>query len=261
MMLFDTHCHLTEPDLALRLPEILAQSRADQVAYWLSCATDRATFAPLLHLKQQYPHVFIALGVHPFFVAQASADDWSYLQQCLAVDQHIAVGEIGLDFYDRTLTDAAKNRQIEAFMHQLQLAEQWQRPIVLHQRHAFDACVHSMRQASFSHGGFAHAFSGSLQQAQQLITLGFKIGIGSVLLNPKAVKIRRLVAQLPLTDMVLETDAPFMPPPNSATAYNHPRHTLAVARAVADIQGVALAEVMGQTTRNALALLHRQTPA
>ena len=248
-MLFDTHCHLSHPALHTRLPEVLAEAAAQEVRRFLTPATGAENWAAVAKLSSA--QIDIALGIHPWFVDNQPADALDKLAQYLHAYPHALVGEIGLDFHPNRRHNAAA--QSACFEAQLQLAQSLQRPIVLHNLKADAACLAGIRRCGFTQGGFAHAFSGSLESAQAWLKLGFKIGIGSVLLKDNAQKIRRLATHLAWGDMVLETDAPFMPPtPNQP---NQPCNTRRIAAIVAALRQSDWQTVAQHTTRNALAVV------
>jgi TatD DNase family protein len=163
-----------------------------------------------------------ALGIHPLYVKTAQAGDLAALDAQLtqhAADPHlVAVGEIGLDYFVPELTSSPwRERQEHYFMAQLRLARQHGLPVILHSRRSADAVLKGLRIVAREHGhtpwhGIAHAFNGSAQQAQAFIGLGFKLGFGGALTYERAQNLRRLAATLPLTALVMETDAPDMPP-------------------------------------------------
>ena len=175
------------------------------------------------------------------------------LAQHLAQQPALLVGEIGLDFYDKTEPPARRAAQIQAFQAQLALAQQYRRPIILHNLRATAAIVQAIQSAKFTQGGIAHAFSGSLEEAQLLIRHGFKIGIGSLLLNPRAKKARIAAQQLPLDTLLLETDSPFGQPEKQ----NTPANVLRVAQIVAELRGMTLDELAGACEQNLVGLLER----
>lgn len=248
-MLFDTHCHLSHPDLQNRLPEIITEAAAHGVRRFLAPATGPQDWPAILTLTQ--PCIHIALGIHPWFADQHPAGPPNTLHRLLRQHPHAVVGEIGLDFHPAHRHSA--HTQNACFEAQLALAQSLHRPIVLHNRKAGPACMAAIQRTGFCQGGFAHAFSGSLEEARQWVQRGFKIGIGSVLLNARARKIRTVVAGLDLAHMVLETDAPHMSPQRGTA--NHPRNTRRVAETVAGIKQTDWQSVARTTTQNALTVL------
>lgn len=252
-MFTDTHTHLTHPTLFFRLPQIIAQARAAQVCQFIVPTAEHADWANALALLRQPEIRAIALGIHPWYAEQANASVLHELAQHLCQHPALLVGEIGLDFYDKTEPPARRAAQIQAFQAQLALAQQYRRPIILHNLRATAAVVQAIQSAKFTQGGIAHAFSGSLEEAQLLIRHGFKIGIGSLLLNPRAKKARIAAQQLPLDTLLLETDSPFGQPEKQ----NTPANVLRVAQIVAELRGMTLDELAGACEQNLVGLLER----
>ena len=252
-MFTDTHTHLTHPTLFFRLPQIIAQARAAQVCQFIVPTAEHADWANALALLRQPEIRAVALGIHPWHTEQASDSVLHELAQHLAQQPALLVGEIGLDFYDKTEPPARRAAQIQTFQAQLALAQQHRRPIILHNLRATAAIIQAIQFTQFTRGGIAHAFSGSLEEAQLLIKHGFKIGIGSLLLNPRAKKARIAAQQLPLDALLLETDSPFGQPENQ----NTPANVLRVAQIVAELRGMALDELAGACEQNLVELLGR----
>ena len=235
-MFTDTHCHLADPALLPQLPEVLAAARAANVCRFIVPATCRADWAAVLALA--------APDIHS-----------AALSQLLTQHPQALVGEIGLDFLHQNPSNAARTRQISLFEQQLRLAEQHRRPVIIHNLKASAAIVAAVRATRFSQGGIVHAFSGSLEEAQAFIRCGFKIGIGSLLLNPAAKKARQAAAALSLEHIVLETDSPFM----LKNETNTPANVRAIAETVAGLRGISLAALSVQTEINVAQLLAFQT--
>lgn len=256
-MLIDTHCHLD----ALENPqaELLAAKTAG-VARIVVPAVERAGFAAISALCASNPSLFPAYGIHPMFVDDASQSDLEILRDYLGQNNAAAVGEIGLDFYIDNYDQA---RQEQFFTEQLKIAHEFDLPVLLHTRHALDTVLKHLRhfygRASTSLStGIAHAFSGSRQQADELIGLGFKLGFGGAITYPRATRIRELAKTLPLSCIVLETDAPDMPPQFVERGQpNKPEYLQDIAQTLAALREVPLALIAQQTTSNALAVLSR----
>ena len=252
-MFTDTHTHLTHPALFFRLPQIIAQARAVQVSQFIVPTAEHADWANALALLRQPEIRAIALGIHPWYAEQANASVLHELAQHLHQQPALLVGEIGLDFYDKTEPPERRAAQIQAFQAQLALAQQHRRPIILHNLRATAAIIQAIQSTQFTRGGIAHAFSGSLEEARLLMQRGFKIGIGSLLLNPRAKKARIAAQQLPLDALLLETDSPFGQPENQ----NTPANVLRVAQIVAELRGMTLDELAGACEQNLVELLGR----
>lgn len=223
--LIDTHCHIDFSEFDHDRNKVLAQCAVRHV---------NTIVIPGIHAKQ-WPHLLIllnqaapvqllgALGMHPFFKAQHHPSHLKLLKQHMdRQSEHIiAVGEIGLDFYHGTEDAEA---QITLFTQQLVLAKHFNKPVIIHSRKAHDLICKQLRRIDFRNGGIVHAFSGSQQQAETFISMGFKLGIGGGITYPRASKLRHLVSILPLESFVLETDAPDMPLYGQQGVRNTPEH-------------------------------------
>lgn len=216
------------------------------------------------------------LGIHPLYVAQAPEDALAQLATALALHHDdprlVAVGEIGLDFFVPALRQPPlRERQMHFFAEQLKLARQHDLPVVLHSRRAVDA-VHQALRATVGRAGrwrgIAHAFNGSVQQAQALIGLGLKLGFGGAVTYPRALQLRRLASELPLAALVLETDAPDMPPQwlyvsaeqraaGQVQPPNSPAELPRIGAALAALRGIPVATLAQATYQNACEALPR----
>lgn len=216
--LFDTHCHLDLPELAADLPLHVAAAVAVGVTRILVPAVEAARWPALLQLQQHTSalQIELALGIHPWWADTATDAQLAQLQQCLHTEAGVcAVGEIGLDFVlsgpDDAATAQLQQRQQQLFSAQLTLAAAAGKPVVLHHRKSQPALLAELKRQQFQQGGILHAFSGSTAQAHAFLDLGFKLGIGGTISYARAEKTRNTVKKLPLSALVLETDAPAMP--------------------------------------------------
>lgn len=255
-MFIDTHCHLDAAEFDADREDIITAAQAAGVTDFIVPALGRANFAAVLSLAREYPACHAALGVHPLYVAASQAEDLSALRALLQQQRVVALGEIGLDRFVSPRDDALQEWW---FVEQLKLARHFDLPVVLHVRHAIDAVLGLLRRHPVV-GGIAHAFNGSQQQAEEFIRLGFKLGFGGAMTHPRALRIRRLAASLPLSSLVLETDAPDMAPvwlktPGAANPRNDPAQLPRMAMTLAQLRGMPLAEIAADTTANARAIL------
>ncbi len=175
------------------------------------------------------------------------------LDDTLRQDNCVAVGEIGLDNF---LPDRDEAMQEHYFIAQLDIARQLELPVLLHVRRAIDQVLKHLRRIPVP-GGIAHAFNGSRQQADEFIKLGFKLGFGGAMTFSGSKRIRELAATLPLDSIVLETDAPDIPPQWKAGAHNTPADLLPIAETLAQLRGLSLAEIAATTSANAFMALPR----
>ncbi|WP_301912246.1 TatD family hydrolase [Neisseria viridiae] len=252
----DTHCHLADPALRENLPHVLTAAREAGVGRFIvpaTCPQDWQDVADLAEMPSEHGQIRIALGIHPWFSGGIAEQDFTGLEAVLARYPRAWVGEIGLDFYDKTQTPQQRERQIQVFSRQLAIAQTLRCRVIIHNLKATADIAAAVKQAGFTQGGIVHAFSGSAEEARVLTKLGFKIGIGSLLLNPNARKIRETLKTLNDTDFVLETDSPFM----LKKEINTPANIPGIAKIAAEIRGTCVEKIAKVTERNADALLGR----
>ncbi|MCB1966514.1 MAG: TatD family hydrolase [Candidatus Accumulibacter sp.] len=257
-MLVDTHCHLAAGEFAGDRDAVAAAAHAAGVSTIVVPAVDVASFAEVRACCACYPGCAPAYGIHPLYVRNARSADLAALKEWLlrplpGSPQPVAVGEIGLDLF---VTDSAFDRQEQFFIEQLKIAREIDLPVLLHVRRAIDPVLKHLRRIRVR-GGIAHAFNGSRQQADEFIKLGFKLGFGGAMTHAGSTRIRRLAASLPLASIVLETDAPDMPPAWLAGGRNTPLALPRINELLAGLRAIDAAELARATTSNAHAALPR----
>ena len=271
----DTHCHLDAPEFAPDRAAMRARAAAAGVVHCVLPAVGVGNFDAVRHLAHEFGDSY-ALGIHPLCIAQASEADLTVLDAQLAEHRAdprlVAVGEIGLDFFvPEFTTPEMRERQEHFYREQLRIARRHGLPVLLHVRRSADRLLKYLRELAPPDGrwsGIAHAFNGSAAQAAAFVALGFKLGFGGAVTFERALALRRLAASLPLDAMVLETDAPDIPPQwlyrtadaraaGAAQGRNEPAELPRIAAVIADLRGIAPAELAAATTRNALAALPR----
>lgn len=267
----DTHCHLDAPEFSGEVATVRERAAAAGVVHCVLPAVEVANFGAVRDKAHQFGDSY-ALGIHPLCVARAHDGDLDVLDAALAVardDPHlVAVGEIGIDhFVPELLLSPLRERQ-EAFCGaQLKLAARHGLPVILHVRRSADRLLKALRALPVS-GGIAHAFNGSAQQAAEFIKLGFKLGFGGAVTYDRALQLRRLVVDLPLDALVLETDAPDIPPhwlyANAAQraaglpqGRNEPGELPRIAAVVAQLRGIDEATLAATALENACVALPR----
>lgn len=263
----DTHCHLDAPEFDADRAAVLARARAAGVREMVLPAVELANFGTVRALAVEHGAAY-ALGIHPLFTPKAQPEHLYALQQQLEEQRHeprlVAVGEIGLDHF---VADLDPVRQQQFYLAQLRLARAAGLPVILHVRRSADALLAGLRRIEVP-GGIAHAFNGSAQQAAQFVAMGFRLGFGGAMCFERAQQIRHLAATLPAHALVLETDAPDIPPPwlyrraqdraaGQAQGRNEPAELPRIAQTLAELRGWSLAETAAVTRANALAALPR----
>ena len=270
-MLIDTHCHLDAPEFGSDGPAVRAQAARQQVGLCVLPAVAVANFDAVRALAHAGGDAY-ALGIHPLYVKTAQDGDLDRLDAALQRYRDdprlVAVGEIGLDlFVPELCAEPLRARQQHFYVSQLRLARKYGLPVVLHVRRSVDQVLKGLRDVGRADWhGIAHAFNGSAQQAQSFIDLGFKLGFGGAVTYERALQLRRLAASLPLESIVLETDAPDMPPhwryktarqraAGEVQGVNSPAELPRIGSVLAELRGLSLAELADATTRNALLAL------
>ena len=254
--LIDSHCHLLDEPLFSKLPEVIQAAFVCGVSQFIVPCSHAHDFPVLAQLLRQYDCVIPAFGVHPFYVAETDlATALTQLELHLRQHPQALVGEIGLDFADKTLSDEQLEQQQAYFAAQLQLAQRLQRPVILHYRQSLDAMLNTVTAQGFDCGGFLHGYSGSIEQARPWLRLGFKLGLGSVLLKPNSRKVYQLLPQLNHSDYVLETDAPYMVSSSMNQAHNEPKFVRAVAEKLAEFYQCAWEDIAAHSSANVASVL------
>jgi len=248
MEIFDTHCHIDAEQFDADREQVLARARDLGVTRMLVPAVAAAGWGHLIDVCQRRPGLYPALGLHPVYQSLHEQQDLERLEEWVARERPIAVGEIGLDFF---IHDPQQREQIHFFEAQLRVAQRYQLPVVLHVRKAHDQVLQCLRKIPVR-GGTSHAFNGSLQQAQQYIDMGFKLGFGGMLTYERSSKLRALARDLPLASLVLETDAPDMAVASHHGQRNSPEYLPECLLALAEARQMPAEELAAITTRNAL---------
>ena len=264
-MWIDTHCHLDAAEFDADRDAVREVARAAGVSRCVVPAVHAAHWPQVAQLALRHGDAY-ALGIHPLYVPQAQEADLLALDLALTQRRDdprlVAVGEIGLDFFVPELcTPHMRERQWLFYTAQLKLAQKHGLPVILHVRRSADLLLKGLRQCPIPYG-IAHAFNGSVQQAQAFVDMGFALGFGGTLTYERSLQLRRLASDLPLSAMVLETDAPDIPPHwlyqtaeqralGAAQGRNSPAELPRIAQVLAGLRGVSLADLAAATTVNA----------
>jgi TatD DNase family protein len=270
----DTHCHLDAAEFAPDAAAVRARARAQGVTHCVLPAVDVASFESVRRLAHEFGDSY-ALGIHPLYVGPAADDALTRLDAALAQQRDdprlVAVGEIGMDYFvPALLISPLRERQEFFYLEQLKLARKHGLPVLLHVSRSADRLLKGLRELGGGQAwhGIAHAFNGSAQQASEFIKLGLKLGFGGALTYERAQNLRRLAAELPLESIVLETDAPDMPPhwlyqtaeqraTGAPQGRNEPGELPRIATELAALRGIPSDELAQASTRNAIAALPR----
>ncbi|MGE8354753.1 MAG: TatD family hydrolase [Pseudomonas protegens] len=255
MELIDTHTHLDFPDFDDDREALLADSRARGVSRMVVLGVYQTNWQRVWDLVQRDPQLYAAFGLHPVYLDDHQPADLKqlgdWLTRLAGHPQLCAVGEIGLDYF---LAQLDRERQRSLFEAQLQLAADFHLPALLHVRRSHAAVIATLKRFKLKRGGIIHAFAGSREEAREYIKLGFKLGLGGAATWPQALRLRKVLADLPLESLVLETDSPDMAPAMFPGQRNSPQHLPAICSALADIIGIAPEQLARASTGNACEL-------
>jgi len=252
--LIDTHCHLDVAEFAGDYHLVRRRAAAMGVAELIVPAVDRVGWPRLLEVCRQESGCHPALGLHPLYLQRHGPEDLEELSRRIETGEVVALGEIGLDFWERP-DEALRRRQLELFEAQLRIARRAGLPVLIHARKAHDQVLAAVRRLRFTSGGIVHAFSGSRQQAQGYVDLGFAIGVGGTITYQRANRVRAVVADLPLNTLVLETDAPDISPASHHNERNSPEFLPEIVSSLARLRAQEPRLVAATTSNTARTLL------
>lgn len=250
MQLIDSHCHLDDDRFDGRRDDVIARAAAAGVNAMVVPATTANRWDKLKRICAIDEGLHAAYGLHPWFVEQHQHQHLRELDEWLEIEQPVAVGECGLDFY-QSRSDEKWQRQL--FIEQLQLANNHTLPVIVHARKALDDVISLLRKNA-SHGGVVHSFAGSRQQAQQLSDLGFKLGIAATVGFERAQKLRAVVAAMPASALLLESDAPDQPGAGHRGEANEPAYIVEHLRTMAELRQCEPEDLAAILNRNAKSL-------
>lgn len=255
MHLIDTHTHLDFPEFDEDRSAVLQRSQLAGVQRMVVLGVSTDNWSRLWQLVEQTPMLYGALGLHPVYLAQHPSQaitqlrDW--LQRLAGHAKLCAVGECGLDYF---LPELDKQQQQQLFEAHIQLAIEFELPLLLHVRRAHAPCIATLKRFKPMRGGIIHAFSGSAEEAREYIRLGFKLGLGGAATWPQALRMHRVIAQLPEHAIVLETDSPDMAPAMYAGQRNSPEHLPAICQALAHLRSTSAEQLAQLSSDNACQL-------
>ncbi|MDR1225615.1 MAG: TatD family hydrolase [Prevotellaceae bacterium] len=257
--MIDTHCHIFDEAFDADRVEVIARAQSAGVTQMLMPNIDKSTFAPLMRTAREYSgYCYPMIGLHPTSVKDDWEDELLFVEQQLragAQGTFVAIGEIGIDGY---WSKEFLEEQKIVFARQLELAELNNLPVVIHARDSFNEIFDVLRKEKRSINGVFHAFSGSIETYHEIKRSGnFMVGIGGMV-TFKTAKLPHVVAQIPLSDILLETDSPYLTPAPHRGKRNESSYLEFVAQKIAEVKNIAVEEVKEVTARNAIELFKLQ---
>ena len=241
--LIDTHCHIALTD---DIDSLIIDAEKNNVLEFIISGCDKKSIRDGLEIIYRYPSIYMTIGFHPDEVDMLTDKDINDLEVLLKTNKKIVgIGEIGLDYYHN---DMNKEKQREIFIKQIELAEKYDLPIVIHSRESIGEVLEILKEHPKARG-VIHCFSGSLEMAQEFIKIGFYLGIGGVI-TFKNSKLKEVIKELSLDHIVLETDSPYLAPEPYRGHTNYPQNIKIIAQFIRKLKDVSLEEVSTVTTNN-----------
>jgi TatD DNase family protein len=246
-MYIDSHCHINFPDLAARMPEILARMVANRVTHALCVSVDLPDFPQVLQLAEEHPHIYASVGVHPDY-EDTPEPDVDLLVELSAHRKVVAIGETGLDYY-RLQGDLEWQRA--RFRTHIRASRATGKPLIVHTRSAPDDTIRILQEeGAGSAAGVMHCFTESLEVAEAAMELGFYISFSGIVTFKSAKALQEVARAVPLERMLIETDSPYLAPVPHRGKTNEPGLVVHVAEFLAELKGVPLEQLARQTTDN-----------
>lgn len=254
--LIDTHAHINVEHFAEDRDAVVERAAQAGLSHIVNMGDSLESSQSSVALTKAYPMVYTGVGIHPEEAHPMTQADEDQLAGWGALPKVVAIGEIGLDYYWEKDGDK-RQLQRELFIRQLDLARQLHLPVCVHNREAHGDTMEILRKEGKGIVGVMHCFSGSLEIAQELVKMGWFIGVDGPLTFKNAAKLPEIVQKLPLERIVVETDCPYMAPVPMRGKRNEPAFVYHVAAKLAQLRGESLEKVARQTTANALELYHK----
>lgn len=254
MGLFDTHCHLNFDAYADDLDQVIAASAAAGVTHFIVPAIDLPTCREVIALAERYEGIYAAIGIHPNSTADFAPAHLDELRAVLPHPKVVAIGEIGLDYY---WDFSPPDHQQQAFEAQLQLANEFNLPVIIHNRDAHEQTLTTLARwqpADPQRPGVLHSFSGDLTHADQALTMGFYLGFTGPITYKKAEVTRQIAARAPLDRILVETDSPYLTPIPHRGERNTPAYIPLIVERIAAVRSIPETEMAQASTQNALRL-------
>ena len=241
-MFTDSHCHIYKEDYN-NIDEIINNAKQVNITKMINNGTDYKSDIEVLELKEKYPTLYPAIGFHPEFASTYKKEELSIIEK--NINKIVAIGEIGLDYH---YEDSQKNKQKELLELQLDLAQKYNKPVIIHSRDATEDTINILKKYP-TVKGVIHCFSGSYETACIYIKMGYKIGIGGVLTFKNA-KLAEVVEKLPLESILVETDSPYLAPVPHRGEKNEPALMINTIKKICEIKKISIEKLSKITEKN-----------
>lgn len=242
-MFTDTHCHIYK-EYYENIEEVLKNAKKSNVNRMINNGCDKKSNEEVLELTKNYENIYGAIGIHPENIEEYKEEDLKWIEENLKQSKIIAIGEIGLDYH---YTKENKTEQIKLLERQLKIAEQYHLPVIIHSREATEDTINTLKKYKVT--GVIHSFSGSLETAKIYIKMGYLLGINGVI-TFKNSKLKDVIKEIPLENLVLETDSPYLTPEPFRGKKNEPARIKEIAEFICDLKGISLEDLATITNHN-----------
>ncbi len=250
MIISDTHTHLYLKEFDLDRDQVINKAIRTNVTRFFLPAIDSSHTQSMLTLKRKFPkNIFLMAGLHPCYIGENYLDELKHVEKNIIENQCIAVGEIGIDLHWET-----KNIELqkEVFMQQIRLAKKYNLPIVIHSRKSYDEIFEVLElEGTKDLSGIFHCFTGTLEEANKIISMGMKLGIGGVVTFKNGM-IDKFLDKIDLKHIVLETDSPYLAPSPNRGKRNESAFIINIAEKLSEIYQVSIKEITNTTTNNSV---------
>jgi len=243
-MMIDTHCHLSRKDYD-NLEEIIERMNENII---IVSGTNDETNKEVIELIDKYPNIYGVIGIHPEEANNYTLESLKFIEENINNPKIVGIGEIGLDYY---WVKDNKDKQIDLFIKQIELANKYNKTIVIHSRDAINDTYNILKE-HLKTKAVMHCYSSSLEMAKKFIDLGIKLGIGGVLTFKNSKVLKEVVENIDIKNILLETDSPYLTPEPYRGKKNEPYNVLYVAKKIAEIKNIELEEVLEITSKNAI---------
>ena len=246
--MIDTHCHIY-CEYYDDIPSLIEEMKKAGIKKIIVNGCDLKTNRQVLELTKKYDIVYGALGFHPTELIDYSEFSIKWLEEHINFEKIVAIGEIGLDYH---YEDTDRKKQLKAFNEQLELAQKYNKPVIVHTRDAIQETYEVLKK--YRNIGSIHAYSGSVEMAREFIKIGYYIGIGGVCTFKNAKNLINVIQNIPIEYILLETDSPYLTPEPYRGKINTPKNIKIIADKVAEINEMDVKKVIDITTKNASTL-------
>ncbi|WP_214484095.1 TatD family hydrolase [Bacillus sp. SM2101] len=248
-MLFDTHAHLNATQFDEDVVDVINRAKMEGVSHIVVVGFDRQTITRAMELTDMYDFIYAAVGWHPVDAIDMVDEDLSWIEELASHPKVVAIGEMGLDYYwDKSPKDVQK----EVFRKQIKLAKKVNLPIIIHNREATADVLQILEEENAEQvGGIMHCFTGSVEVAKKCMDMNFYISLGGPVTFKNAKKPKEVAKDIPLENLLIETDCPYLAPHPYRGKRNEPSYVKYVAESIAHLKGITVEEVSEKTALNA----------